>query len=177
MCAFALVPSSFAAALSLPAAAASLDPKTLDLQRADVPAGFRLVQRGELTNAADAKSDKRLPRLYARWGRATGYAATFVLGDERGFVNSRADLFRDDEGARAMLAWVDREGRRSSSALDRRRVAVGTEGWMYTEAANDSLVIWSSGRVFAWVVAEGVPGSRTLGLARLQQRRIAAALR
>ena len=61
--------------------------------------------------------------------------------------------------------------------LHRSRLTIGDEGWLYGDRKGDviTFVVWRTGRVFSAVVGAGVARPHTLSLARLQQRRIAAA--
>jgi hypothetical protein len=59
-------------------------------------------------------------------------------------------------------------------------VALGDEGVAYFVAAQGlrtTIVLWRYRRVFSIVGAGGLERERVLGLARTQQRRVAAALR
>jgi len=166
--------------LSSPAGAASVDPSTLVLRPSDVPSGFRVdrSQTGVRTNEREARNDPRLPALFRRWGRVTGYEIEF---DRAGaLINSRADVFRSDRGAAGLLAWFDREVRVQGQPPARRiRVEIGAGGWLYRGKQPEpfALVVFREGRVFGGVA--GIRDARKLvvGLARKQQRRIAAALR
>jgi hypothetical protein len=169
-------------ALAAPAAAstAELDPSRLVLRQGDVPAGFAVdrEQTGLQTNAREEKDDPRLPRLLLRWGRVTGYEIEFDR--QTSTIGSRADVLRTAGGARQMLDWYALEARKVGvQAFVRSQVALGDEGWAYTarRVPSFTIVMWRSGRVFAGVGTLGVSKTRTLALARAQQRRIAAALR
>lgn len=163
------------------ASAAQVDPQLLVLRQADVPAGFALDrdQSGLRTNESESKGDPRLPALLERWGRVTGYERQYDYRE--GTLTSRADLFRNSEGSRQMMAYVVDDAKRSGiKGLRRSPVRMGSGGWLYgggSGAGAFNLVIWRHQRVFAGLVAFGVPKARVLGLARAQQRRIAAAIR
>lgn len=166
-----------AVGLALPAAAAEIDPRAL-VDNRDVPAGFRLDrdESGIRSNAAEAKNDPRLPTLFRRWGRLTGYEVEYDRG--MATIRARADVFRRPAGARQLLDWYDREVRKAGLKDFRRTAArVGAEGWIYRAEfpTAATIVVWRHGRVFAGVLGEGVTHERTLELARAQQRRIAAA--
>jgi hypothetical protein len=169
-------------ALTAPAAAstAELDPSSLVLREADVPAGFAVdrEQTGLRANAREEKNDPRLRSLLVRWGRVTGYEVEF---DRKGAtIGSRADVLRTGRGARQMLEWYGLEARKVGvQAFVRSQVELGDEGWAYTarRVPSFTIVMWRSGRVFAGVGTLGLSKSRTLTLARAQQRRIEAALR
>jgi hypothetical protein len=158
----------------LPAAAAELDPKTLVLQQADVPARFQLdrAQSGVRTNANAGEDAKFL----ARSGRITGYVAQYVQRQPSRGVQSRVDLFRRPAGARLMFARANEKWRRFTQGEPRQRGRIGTESWIYGGFV-DTVVIWRYGRAYAFVLGLGMTKERTLTLARKQQSRIAAALR
>jgi hypothetical protein len=172
------------AALSLllvPLAAAEVSPKALVLQQADVPRGFMLDARksGLRPNSTEAKSDAEARRMLARAGRVTGYENEFERRDEA-MISSRADVLSNADGARFVLSWIDREARTSGiRGLKRSAVRIGAEGWLYTGGSPFVLtfVIWRHDRVFAGVAGTLVSTEQVVRLARVQQRRIAAALR
>ena len=79
-----------------------------------------------------------------------------------------------------MMAYVVDEAKTSGSTGLRTPVRIGSGGWLYgggSGAGAFNLVIWRHQRVFAGLAAFGVQKDRMLGLARAQQRRIAAAVR
>ena len=166
--------------LALPASAGEVDPRTLALRQADVPAGYRLDPDGSgpRTNESEAKSDRRLAGLFRRWGRITGYETEYDR--QEATITSRADLYRSSEGARLVMAWFVAEAKKSGiKGLRRSPARIGAEGWLYGAKPASSafnLVVWRHDRVFAGVVSLGVAQAPTLALARVQQRRIAAAL-
>jgi hypothetical protein len=175
-----LVAVAASALLVSPVLAGGLDPSRLVLRQADVPAGFRLDrdESGIRSNEREAKNDPRLPGLFVRWGRLTGYEAVFDRGAAT--IESRVDVCRRPEGAHMLLLWFDRELRKASPASLRRSPArIGAEGWVYRGKlpVAFTLVVWRNRTAFAGVFATGVSRERTLALARAQQRRIAAALR
>ncbi len=160
-------------------AAADVAPKGLVLSQADVPAGFRLDPGGSgiRPNATESKGQPEVRRMFARAGRVTGYEVHFDRGPST--IESRADLFRRADGAQALFGWFVREVKFAGIAgLERSRAGVGAEGWVYTSRSMGAftLVVWRYDRVFAGVVARGISRERTLTLARVQQRRIAATL-
>ena len=166
---------------AVPASAAQVDPQTLVLHQVDVPEGFELDRDGSglRTNESEAKGDRRLPGLLRRWGRVTGYETEY---DHReATLTSRADLFRTPEGSELMLAYVVEDAKKSGiKGLRRLPVRIGAGGWLYGGGSGSgafNLVIWRHQRVFAGLVAFGIQKGRMLGLARAQQRRIAAAVR
>ena len=144
-----------------------------------MPSGFRL-DRGESgvrTNAAEAKNDPRLPTLFRRWERLTGYEVEYDRG--KAMIQSRADLFRSSAGGRQLFDWYDREVKKAGLKLRRAAAPIGAQGWIYRAEfpTAATIVVWRYGRVFAGVVGEGITAERTLVLAHAQQRRIVAALR
>jgi hypothetical protein len=172
------------AALSLllaPQAAAEVDPRALVLQQADVPGGFRLdaKESGVRTNAMESKSGAEARRMIVRAGRVTGYENEFERGDEA-MISSRADVMKSSAGAGFVLSWFDREARKAGiGGLTRSRVRVGAEAWLYTGQSplSVSFVVWRYDRVFAGVAGALVSREQVLRLARIQQRRVAAAMR
>jgi hypothetical protein len=176
----ALAAVTAAALVCVSYAGAEVVPKSLVLSQADLPAGFRLDPGGTgvRSNAAESKGHTEVSRMFARSGRVTGYEAQFDRG--RSTIESRVDLFRRAAGAQVLFDWFVREVKIAGiSGLERSRSDVGSEGWVYTSPSRGTftLVVWRYDRVFAGVVARGVSRERTLALARVQQRRIAAALR
>lgn len=170
--------------LAVPAGTAAVDPKTLVLRQADVPAGFRLLpdQSGIRSNREIAKAGSEHRRQLERSGRVSGF---FRLWQRRApgafvLVGSLADLCRDARGASGWLDWLDARARLQSARtqLRRRIVRIGDEGWAYSSArlGGTALVGWRRGRVVALVSTSGLGLGRALDLARRQQRRIAAAL-
>lgn len=169
------------ALLAAPYAAAEVDPSRLVLRQADVPSGYRLDGRtsGVRTNESESRAGAEARRLIARSARTTGYETEF--DGQGGFaIESRADLFRGARGARMFLDWLDAEMRKAGIAgVVRTRVGVGSGGWLYTGRTTAAFVLiaWRHDRVFAGVVATGLSKARVVALARVQQRRIASALR
>jgi hypothetical protein len=165
---------------AVPASAAHVDPHALVLHRADVPNGFELDRddSGLRSNESEAKGDRRLPGLFRRWGRVTGYEMEFDRRETAATIRSRADLFRTPEGPELMMAYVVEEAKKSGiKGLRRSSVRIGAGGWLYGGGSGAfNLVVWRHRRVFAGLVAFGVQKGRMLALARAQQRRIAAAL-
>jgi hypothetical protein len=168
-----------AAVLVAPAAAATVDPRSLVLQQADVPRGFQLDREdsGVRSNAAESAGQPEVRALFARSGRLTGYEIAYGRGGTR--IEARADVFRSAAGARTLFEWYNRElpkaglrGLRSSA------IRVGAAGRLYSGSTGSpfNLVVWRYDRVFAGVVGLGVTRARTIALARVQQRRISAAL-
>jgi hypothetical protein len=165
-------------AAAVPAAAADVHPRTLALRQADVPSGFEVDREktGVRSNASELRKYPELAGLFTKVGRVTGYSAEFRRGSA--FIGSRADLVRRPAGARALLDWYDREIRKGGvGGLKRARGGVGAESWLFWEESTKlTLVAWRYQRVFAAVLGTDLTKEQTLGLARAQQRRIAAAL-
>lgn len=163
--------------LTVPAAAADVHPRALALQQADVPSGFELdrAKTGVRSNAAELRRSPELQPLFKRVRRVTGYSAEFRKGSS--FISSRVDVVERPAGARLLLAWYDREVRKGSvGGLRRARGGIGAESWLFwEESAKLTLVAWRYKRVFAAVLGTDLTKEQTLGLARAQQRRIAAA--
>lgn len=165
-----------AATLVVPASAAEVDPKALVLQQRDVPAGFRLddAKSGVLANEEVRASDD--PAFIGRSGRITGYLVQYAQREHGIGLQSRVDLFRRSAGARMMLARVHRSWQRLAPTDPSGRARIGDEGWVFGGPV-DTIVFWRSGRAFALVLGVNLTKKPTLALARIQQRRIAAALR
>jgi hypothetical protein len=164
---------------SAAASDADVDPGKLVLQEADVPKGFTVDEEetGVQSNR-EAGSDREARALVARSGRITGYEAEFDRGTAS--ISSRADLFRTAAGATMLLRYLEREIRKAGIARMRAaRVRIGAEGWVWgvPRPVSFSIVVWRYRRVFAGIAVAGIPRARALALARVQQRRIAAALR
>ena len=116
--------------------------------------------------------------MFARSGRLTGYEVAYDR-DGAG-IEARADVFRRALGARILFEWYDRELSKSGlRGLRRAAIRVGTAGWVYSgpNPSPFTLVVWRYDRVFAGVVTFGLTRTRTIALARAQQRRMAAVLR
>ena len=166
--------------LAGPASAVDVEPKALVLSPADVPAGFRLDpdESGVRTNEREGRDNPEARKLFSRWRRVTGYQAAYARrGSE---IESRVDVLRSASGARSLFRWVDEEMMKAGVlGLKRARAGIGAESRVYSGGTpvGFTLVAWRYGRVFAGIVSIGVPRDRVLALARVQQRRIAAALR
>jgi len=173
----------FLALFAIPASAAQIDPAGLVLRQADIPAGFVLdaEESGARSNAQEVKEHPEI-RVVLRGGRVTGYQSAYTRRTRNlGTIESRADVFDSANGAHKLLVWVDSELRKLGFAGQKRAaVNVGSEGWVHWAGGSGldpSVVVWRQGRVFAGVMALGLTKDRTLALARVQQRRIVAALR
>lgn len=165
------------AVVALPAAAASIEPRSLVIAASAVPPGFRVDPKrtGVRTNERDIREVPAARAYFARWERLIGYQAAYRRGSER--IESRSDVFRAARGARSMLAWIDLEARKAGIRGQRRdRLTIGSGGFVHSAGSAFTFVIWRQGRVFAGILAEGISRSRTIGLARAQERRIAREL-
>jgi hypothetical protein len=174
------------AALAVPASAAQLDPKTLVVRPADVPAGFELVadQSGVRSNARRASMYPagRRPPL-ARFGRLTGYDAVYWRKPSA-VIGSSADLYRAAEGVDRFMRWWKEDVRsRGTKGQQVTSTWIGVRAWVTKQRVRDgsgttlyTTVSWRDGRVTAGVVGKGVPAATVVRLARAQHRRIAAAL-
>jgi len=161
------------------AATGAVDPKSLVIRPAEVPRGFRLdaAETGVRTNEDEIRGPK-LTALYEGWGRVTGYQAEFRR--QQDIIGARVDVFRDARGASRLLAWIDADmSKAGMRGLRRIRLQLGDRAWLYRgkSPSDFSFVIWREGRLCAAVIGWGVSERQTLRLARLQQRRIEAALR
>jgi hypothetical protein len=173
------VVSLLALVVALPTSAATVDPRSLVLGQRELPAGFRVdpSDAGVLTNAAEGRRHPGWLTRFRRWERLTGYQAAYERADS-GKVEVRADLFRATAGARSMFGLMMREVEGSTYTIQTRApVTIGQEGVIYGSSADFNLVLWRRGRVFSYLQGIDLPRSRTLDLARAQDRKIAAALR
>ncbi len=166
--------------LCLPALGAGPGPGTMVLRASDVPEGFVVDPAGTglRTNEREGRDEPKARQLFRRAGRVTGYESRFERKIDS--IASRVDLFGGPAGPPLLLDYFDKEMRKSGiRGLHRSRLAIGDEGWLYGDKKGDviTFAVWREGRVFAAVVGAGITRPHTLALARLQQRRIAAALR
>lgn len=171
-----------ATVLAATARADSPDPGTLVLRQSDVPATFKLdaAKSGLRTRKQDAVDTPGLPAQYERWGHVLAYQRRFVKGDDS--IVSRVDLFRKPSGSSRMFAWFVAAAQRQNSAIRMRAapVALGDEGIAYGLNGSGlrlNLYAWRYRRVFSVVGGSALARTRVLALARLQQQRVAAALR
>jgi hypothetical protein len=167
-------------AVSTTALAAAVDPRVLVIRAADVPAGFRLevASSGVRTNAQEAKEFPGAGRLFRRWGRITGYQVIFER--DKSTIEARVDVFRSPSGPREMLRWADRQVRLSGiRGVKRADAHIGEESFVVAIGAPwlEVYVYWRHGVVWSALGGRGLTKARALALARLQQRRIDAALR
>jgi hypothetical protein len=164
--------------LAVPASAAAVHPRALVLQRADVPAEFVLdrAESGVRRNDGAFFPDGDNEAFVARSGRITGYVAQYVKRGRDVGIQSSVDVFRRPVGARMMLVRVHGWWRRLGGGNPGRRGDISAESWVYAGSI-DTVVLWRFGRIYGSVLGFGLSEDRTLALARVQQRRIAAALR
>jgi hypothetical protein len=165
---------------SAAAAAASPNPGTMVLRASDVPQGFVVdpAETGLRTNEREWRDEPETRRLFRRAGRVTGYESRFDRKLDS--IASRVDLCRGPAGPGLLLDYFDEEMRKAGiKGLYRSRLALGDEAWLYGDRKGEviTFVVWREGRVFSGVVGNGITRARTLALARLQQRRVAAAVR
>jgi hypothetical protein len=177
---YAVVALLTATIFAAPTGASGLDPKAFVLSSTDVPTGFRLDrdESGVRTNELEARENPETRTLFDRWRRVTGYQARFERSGAT--IEARVDIFRGRDGARNLLAWVDREYLKAGvKGLKRARAGVGSEGWVYWTGSSSGIavVVWRYSRVWSGIAGTGLGRARVLALARLQQQRIAAALR
>ena len=176
---FPLTTAIVALVFCLPALGAGPGPGTMVLRASDVPEGFVVdpAQTGLRTNEREWRDEPETRRLFQRARRVTGYESRFNRGDDS--IASRVDILRGRNGADLLLGYFESEMRRSGiRGLHRERIAIGDEGLLYGDRVGSviTFVVWRHGRVFSAVVGAGVARARVTSLARLQQRRIAAAL-
>jgi hypothetical protein len=162
------------------AGAATVDPSALVLRASDVPRAYTLdrTESGLRTNEQEGRNEPGLRRLYQRARRVTGYEVEYVNRGNQ--IGARVDLFRGSDGARIVLEWFGVEMRKAGiQGLMRTQGSIGDESWVYSARgpAPFAIVAWRYRRAFSGVAATGLNRARVLELARVQQRRIAAALR
>lgn len=175
-------------------AAATVNPKLLVLRQGDVLAGYRFGEAAVISNQVAH------PELASRFGRITGYGIAYAR--QESVLRSVASVFRTPQGAHLYLAGSLKklDGTKCAARFYEnysrvRRVSVGAEGWIYRHqdcgqsgpsGTSYYAVFWRHDRIVAGVDAWreintiGAPGlsiAQTVALARLQQRRIEAALR
>jgi hypothetical protein len=176
---YALVALVLLGTLAMPASAVTVDPKQLVLAPSDVPAGFRIdsAETGIRTNELEGKEYPETRPLFRRWRRVIGYQVSYRRKGSS--IEARADLFRAANGAHELQDWADREYRKSGmGGLMRERAGIGSESVVYWGGgpSGHAVVIWRYQRVWAGIAGIGLGRQRTLALARVQQRRIVAAL-
>jgi hypothetical protein len=166
------------------AAPGPVDPQRLVLRETDVPGTYRRDSPNTLLvpNAFESRNPTGRDRV-ERSGRVTGYRVTYIdPAKTQGFprsIGSQAAVFRTEAGAQLWLAEYDQDRRRDAKTApgaSRTRVRLGAGGWLL---ASPGLVhvYWRYDRVFAMVTTTFVSRPRALALARVQQQRIAAAVR
>ena len=177
-----------AVTLALPASA-EIDPKALVLAEVDLPAGFRLNQAESyvVSNARFVRAVPANQKLVARSGRVTGYLARYDKGSGRQLrtIQSLVHEFGSREGARTFLLWIDAEQRRRNAKRGvllrdgRATTPIGDQSWVYWSGYPGyyTMVTWRQARFLGIVASWGSGREPTLALARVQQRRIAAAVR
>ena len=163
------------AGMAVAASAATVQPKSLVLQRVDVPRGYELDETQLLGNPGPGATES-FRELAKRSGRITGYYAHFVRGAKE--ITSVAELFRGSAGAKVYFAWYERR-LQSQGEGTRSRLALGAGGWIYRvhSTRNSTFVLWRDGRTVSSVLTHAMPGHRELAvaLARTQDRRASAA--
>jgi hypothetical protein len=164
------------------AASAGADPRAMVLRTSDLPHGYAILRAntGPAPNAKAAQGNRDLLARFATWGRVTGYRVEFT-GGVKGSIGSSADLFRGTPGARGYLRWSAQvTPPRTGLRLVRRQRGPGDEAYVFEKDFGTTLFVvveWRYRNVTAHVGADGVGVSGALALARVQQRRIVAALR
>jgi hypothetical protein len=175
-----LVVLALAGTVVVSPSAATVDPKALVIRPSDVPAGYVLSrsESGLRTNQQEARESPEAGRLFRRLGRVTGYQLIFEGRDERK-IEARADVFASPDGAREMLRYADRQaGLAGIRGLRRARADIGADGVVVYVRSSwvESYVYWRYRSVWAALGGRGLPKEQALALARVQQRRMAAAL-
>lgn len=172
--------SAFLLIVVTPASGAGSTPRAWRFGRVTSLRGFVLDRdaSGPRTNESKASGDRRARALFKRWGRISGYQTEYKR--QEATLTSRVDLFRTSRGVELFIAYIVEEAKKSGiKGLRRSPVRIGAGGWFYGGGSGSSaigFVVWRHTRVFAGVVALGIPRTPILALARAQQRRIAAAV-
>jgi hypothetical protein len=170
-------------------------PAAIVLAPGDLPAGFAVdpAGTGSRPNARAAKEFDVPLAAFRRWGRVTGYEASFTRATRldrrrRGAVSvtSGVSVYRDAGGAHAAYAFNVKRCRRAPFARPAPAAGVGQEALLCGAAVERGgqtailyPLIWRRDRVFAAITAVGLPGqigpADVLPLARRQDERIRAA--
>ena len=131
-----LVLLAAAAALVVPASAASVDPRLLVLHQVDVPARYFFDEENSmlLPRALVAQPGKGA-RILKQSGFQTGYFARYLnSGPPRWrYVTSLAYVFRQPKGARIFMSWVTDTGFAHAGGRVT-PVDLGDKAWMHTLA-------------------------------------------
>ncbi len=152
------------------------------LRKSDLPSGYAILRAntGPVSNAKAAQGNRDLLARFATWRRVTGYRVEFT-GGAKGGIGSSADVFRSTTGARGYLRWSAQvTPPRTGLRLVRRRAGLGDEAYVFQKDFGSTLFVvveWRYRNVTAHVGADSVGVRGALALARVQQRRIIAALR
>jgi hypothetical protein len=179
-----LVVGFAAFALTVPASAASVDPKLFALTQADVPRGYAFDENNSLllSKATVDRGTNEESRLLRRLGFQGAYFGSYLntAPPKWRFVHSGAYIFRGATGASAFVRYAKRK-RLTPFTLRGIRIDLGDEAWLYPggSAADGTAVVWRYRRVIAYVTCTEMGGHHelALALARKQQRRIVALTR
>lgn len=176
---------------------ATPDPKTLVLQRADLPTGFAFKSGRYVSNAQAARESKEPILKFIRWGRINGYDADYekpvaLSSLLKGpiIINSTANVYRRADGAhRAYAEGVGPGLRKRDPQGKLKRLAVGASLgdearlYTYTEKRGGGgftirvfAAYWRTGRFTARVITGGIEGGiaaeSAVDLAKRQQARL-----
>jgi hypothetical protein len=163
-------------------AVAGIEPTTMVLRKADLPGGYTVLRAntGPLPNAKAAQGNRELIAGFKSWGRITGYSVEYQ-GGTKGTIGSRVDLFRARPGARSFLGWVAKNTPPNTGlTFVRREARLGDEAFVYRKDFESTVFVvveWRYRNVAAHIGADSLGINGAIALARVQQRRIAAALR
>ena len=152
------------------------------LRNGDLPRGYDVLRAntGRLPNAKAAQGNRQLERDFTSWGRSDGYTIEYD-GGVRGNISSRVDLFRQRRGAASFLTWsVEATPKWAGIPLVRREPGLGEAAFVFRKDFGTSVffvVEWRYRNICAHVSADNLGVPKTIELARVQQRRIVAALR
>ena len=160
---------------------AAVDPTTMVLRKTDVAGGYTVLRAntGPLPNTKAAQGNRELITGFKAWGRITGYSVEYQ-GGIKGTIGSRVDLFRGRRGAGSFLDWVAKNTPPNTGlAFVRREAGLGDEAFVFRKDFGSTVFVvveWRYRNVSAHVGADSVGVKGAIALARIQQRRIAAAL-
>jgi hypothetical protein len=162
-------------------AAGSPDPARLVLRTGDLPKGYSILRAntGPVTNAAAAQGNAEIKRSFTVWGRITGYNVEWD-GGLAGAISSSAELFRTPGGAKSYLTWSVANAPTRTGLVFHRRAGLGEEAYVARKSFGGApwvIVIWRYRSVVATTSADTLGVERTVALARIEQRRVAAGLR
>jgi hypothetical protein len=162
-------------------------PKHFVLTKRDVPATFRQVGAGSLTDAEADRADHLPPGTFERHGRISSYETSFrYSGRQVATVQDNVIAFKSAAGAHWQFLRSLEQGRKPTSGqyfrvLNVKHIGNETAGFIYRVMVSASpvtcgIVIFRRGVYAAWVVTCGFAftyiNSASPALARIIDRRI-----